>query len=74
MEWRLGPDLPTDGRAANGVQFEDTFLIVGGERYNTNVLEFEPATETWKIREEKLPIGRQHHSAFLVPGSYLNCV
>jgi hypothetical protein len=83
MTWRNGPnDIPTDGAAlffGASVQFEDTFLAVGGTDghalgvVTTTIFKFDPATEDWVELCEKLTIPRRDFTSFLVPADYIQC-
>lgn len=63
--WRHGPPLPTPMQDAAIVQFGNTFLAVGGDSqfYGElrTVLEFDPISEDWITREDKLVEGRARY-------------
>ena len=78
-DWEFGPLMPIDIRYGAVIQFNNTFMIVGGDcvsqsRTLTEIYEYEPDTETWLLRPEELSIPRAHTAAFLVPNSYANCI
>lgn len=61
-------DFPTEIGFASSVQFEDTFLVVGGicdcdegdgsvEAQNRDIVKFMPETSTWMVLGQNLPIG-----------------
>ena len=68
--WTSGPDLPYEIWDAQSVQWQDTFLIVGGFG-NTGVLDtiwrFNVDDSTWVLMDQKLATGRNELTAFLVP-------
>ncbi len=56
-EWRQGPTLPQPIAYMSSVQYEDTFLLVGGEisgPYPDAIYQYNQTLETWIIREERL--------------------
>ena len=58
------------------VPFGDTFLIVGGDNYDTasdQILQFDPDTESWIVREERLEQGRSAHFAMWVNKADYEC-
>ena len=71
--WRMSeqslPDQLTYGAV---VQLDDTFLIVGGKTAQNpalssdRILQFEPDSETWIERGERLALPRDSHMAVLV--------
>ena len=76
--WRYGPEMPLDIRYGAVIQFNNTFMIVGGDcvsqsRAMTEIYQYEPDTETWLLRPESLSVRREHTAAFLVPNSYAKC-
>ena len=73
-----GPLLPQSVSLGVSVQFRDSFLILGGRNKNSHreldtIYEFEPDSESWIERDEKMKIARYTFTAFLVPDSYANC-
>ena len=73
LRWRQGPDLPFSIQSSATVQLEDTFLLVGAAGFRTEILQFNPATETFIVRPEKLERGRDRAAAVLVPEEFLDC-
>ena len=74
--WSPGPDLPYSLYSAASVQFGDTFLFIGGageSDYTDTILQFDPATETFIQRTEKLGHKKIYTASFLVPDNYANC-
>ena len=71
--------LPTRLCFGNVVPFGDTFLIVGGdtqmgnERYTEEILQFDPDSESWIVRDERMTIGRYLHFTVWVDASDYNC-
>ncbi len=57
QEWRQGPTLPQTIRYMSSVQYEDTFLLVGGrnvDQYLDTIYQYDQTSETWILREERL--------------------
>ena len=62
-------DFPTETGSATSVQFENTFLTVGGncgecdektgsvEGHNRDIVKFLPETSTWEVLVQQLPVG-----------------
>ena len=73
--WIEGPDYYV--KFSDSVAFRDTFLGVGGKdstgRYSRNIHEYDPSSGTWKVRPEKLTIGRELAAAFLIPDEVARC-
>ena len=71
------PDLPTpdDLDYAAAVQFENTFLLVGGHAYVelATIIKYDVGMENWVIMEEKMQTPRYSFAAFLVPDDYVHC-
>ena len=54
-------------RSMASVQYLDSFLLVGGENYETSVLEYKPEEERFvALPGVTLSLGRQYHGAVLV--------
>ena len=71
--WKPGNDFPFQAYLSTSVPFTGkTFLVVGGSG-SDNIVEFEPDTETWVIRPEKLKSSKQEVAAFMVPDDYATC-
>ena len=70
-----GPDLPRDVKYAPTVQFEDTFIIVGGydAEYFDTLIQFDPETESFFIRPERLANPKYDTAVFFVPDGYVVC-
>jgi hypothetical protein len=80
MQWREGPyDLPAPFflNAGASVQFENTFIAVGGESSTSEsnrLYQFDPYNgEGWIERDEKLSTPRKALSSFLVSNDYISC-
>jgi hypothetical protein len=77
MTWRPGPNLPTAHTYARTVQFEDTFLAVGGNdannRLSKKIYKFEPSSESWIELVERLPLARSFPATFFVPSDFIQC-
>ena len=81
-EWRRGRDLPYDAQDAVTVSYGDTLLVMGGDCYIncdvngqrlSTILEYEPETEGWTLREERLPRGLEAFGAVFVSSDTVNC-
>ena len=74
-EWREGPDLPvaTEIYAPRSVQFEDSFVIVGGTGNNNGkgILKFNARNYTWEVLPHHFQKARYDGAAFLVPDDYI---
>ena len=72
--------LPTDLKNTAPVPFGDSFLIAGGQcnqcspvSYSKDILKYEPDTETWTMRPEKMATGRSWFGAVLVGHDIVVC-
>ena len=67
--WTLGPNLPFRLKSGKVIPTENSFLIVGGSPdepfdFLDTVLEFDPATMGWIVREEaQMGVARYLHFA-----------
>ena len=74
--------LPNPFRSMASVPFGNSFLLIGGRSgdsydnyiFRQDILEFEPKSETWTIRANKLATGRTMMGATLVRDNIVNCV
>ena len=77
MNWRPGPDLPEPLTGMRGVQLENTFLTVGGERRESNygkIMMYNQRNDSWIIFPQTLTSSSGgFDSAFLVPDEAVNC-
>ena len=77
--WRFSTSLPSDLRLGQVIPFGNTFLIFGGRQgsdstYSTDeILEFQPDTETWIVREERMSTPRSGFYAVYVNKSGYDC-
>ena len=72
--WRDGTPFPRSIDGAASVQFNGTFMVVGGyiyseDLYDDRIYEYEPASETWRHLPVTLKGGNRYHTAFMVPKS-----
>ena len=77
MLWKQVGDLPAKKAMAKSVPFGKTFLMLGGlfnGRTKTDILEFDPITEAWITRQEKLQYSRMYFTAFFVPEMTVECI
>jgi N-acetylneuraminic acid mutarotase len=84
LAWTTGPELPVPYGVKDSpvVQFQDSFLIVGGDysdglQYSDGsdkIFKFDTANDGWIELDEKLAMGRRSFAAFLVPDDYIECV
>ena len=66
--------LPTDLNGMASVPYGNTFLLVGGECMDQcdpavikdEILHFDPDTETWLIREEKMTLEKKRFGVLMV--------
>ena len=78
-QWRFSTSLPSDLRLGQVIPFGNTFLIFGGRQgsdstYSTDeILEFQPDTETWIVREERMSTPRSGFYAVYVNKSGYDC-
>ena len=77
-QWRPGPDLPVKMElfGASCVQFQQTFLVVGGHDSGENlgsIIKFDPVNYVWITMPQKLTKAREYFAAFLVPNDYVSC-
>ena len=69
------PDVLDSGTV---VQLENTFIVVGGQKgsdreYQDTLLQFEPDSETWVVREERMRLARSSSYAALVGEDKVEC-
>ena len=78
-KWRSGTNpYPRTILGATGVQYGDTFIVVGGAvgalEETEHVYRFEPDTEGWTLMPERLPGPMKHVGAFVVsPEEFPEC-
>ena len=75
-KWRYGKHtFPGGNRVGTSLQFKHTLLSIGG--YSTfprnAISEFDPDTEQWVVRNERLSVGMRFPAATLVPQDYIPC-
>lgn len=81
MSWRMAAhDLPYGMAFGGSIQWDQTFLAVGGYRLNTDgfgysgkIFRYEPETESWTEMPQELSIPRREFTAFLVPENFVQC-
>ncbi len=77
QEWRQGPTLPQPIYHMSSVQYEDTFLLVGGDtfsgQYSDTIYQYEQTSETWIIREERLSKEKGYMGAVLAGPPAADC-
>ncbi len=69
QEWRQGPNLPETVAYMSSMQYEDTFLLVGGAFLDT-IYQYDQTSETWILREERLstPNGYKYYMGAVLAG------
>ena len=75
--WTYGPDLPYSVHFGSVLQYEDSFLIVGGQNdtyadYDT-ILRFDTEKDEWEILPVEMKSGRNSFPAFFIPEGYIYC-
>ncbi len=69
QEWREGPTLPHTIYASSSVQYDNTFLLVGGRNYSYQYLDtiyqYNQTSETWILRPERLSTPKGFMAAVL---------
>ena len=64
------------------VPYGHTFLIVGGEcvdvcdtatQYSDEILQYDPETEGWLLRDEKMAVGKKRFGAVLAEDRVVDC-
>ncbi len=79
QEWRQGPTLPQPICCMSSIQYEDTFLLVGGENFDLSIGNFDTiyqynqTSETWILREERLSTPKGFVGAILAGPPTANC-
>ena len=78
--WRRGPNLPGSRYETVNVAAGRSFLVVGGntkvdgtETRVATVIEFNPDSEEWVIRPERLSTGRSNMYAIMVDENVIAC-
>ncbi len=75
-EWRDGPPLPQTFRYMSSVQYEDTFLLVGGfngEEWIDTIYQYNQTSQTWILREERLSAPKARGAAVLAGPPAADC-
>ena len=73
MTWHYGPDLEYPIYYGASVQWQNTFLIVGGENYGgylDTIWKFDVDNDRWVLLNRTLTTGRCFSASILVPYSY----
>ncbi len=76
QEWRQGPTLPQPIFYMSSVQYEDTFLLVGGRnvsQYLDTIYQYDQTSETWILREERLSTPKGYMGAVLAGPPAAEC-
>ena len=74
--WREGPNLPQPLSFMSSVQYEDTFLLVGGQNLDQKfdtIYQYDQTSETWIIREERLSAPKSVMGAVLAGPPAAEC-
>ena len=78
--WKVGPDLPKPLYGGASVQYEDSFLLVGGfstaaRVASTSLFTFEVETGLWRELPQKLTMGHDLYlTAVLVSDDFVQCL
>ncbi len=76
QEWRKGPTLPHPIDDMSSVQYEDTFLLVGGRNSSheiDTIYQYDQTSETWILRPERLSIPKDDFGAVLTGPPVADC-
>jgi hypothetical protein len=76
VTWRNGPSFDDSKFLSNSLEFEETFVVVGGWgtfQHSIEIWKFNPINITWKKLPQKLKQGRASASSIFVPRSYAQC-
>lgn len=71
--------MPYPVELAASVQFEDSFLAVGGletrsiDQYYDSILRYDEIVDDWFVMPQKLRVPRALYDVFFVPNEALNC-
>ncbi len=74
--WRDGPPLPDHFTVASSVQYEDTFLLVGGQIYGgylDTIYQYDYNEETWILRPDQLSQPKNEMAAVLTGPLVAGC-
>ena len=72
--WWYGPDLPHAVHGASSVQYEDTFILLGGE-LDHEILKFDNLNYVWISLPQRLQVADRYRSPIaLVPDDFISCV
>ncbi len=75
-QWRQGPSLPQPLHGMSSVQYEDTFVLVGGKadtEPKSSIYQYNQASETWILREEGFISSKIRMSAVLAGPRAAEC-
>ncbi len=77
QEWREGPSLPQPVYGMSYVQYEDSFLLVGGrtahQEFLDTVYQYSQTPETWILRPEKISSPRELFGAVVAGPPVADC-
>jgi hypothetical protein len=82
MEWTEGPDFFTDSTLGLGsgvsLQYEKTFLAVGGENYLTGlysekIQEYQPDEHVFVTLNETMKNSREFFAGCIIPDDFISC-
>ena len=76
LTWTDGPDLPQQLGYGASVQFQDTFLAIGGSGNSgltDTIYQYDYTNNVWIERSEKIPTKGLYKAIFLVPDEAVNC-
>ena len=74
--WREGPTLPQPICCMASVQYEDTFILVGGfspDQFLDTIYQYDQTSETWILREERLSRNKGFMGAVLAGPPVAEC-
>ena len=75
LKWQSGPNLPNDLHLCPVVQYQNTFLAIGGKissnaTYINKILKYDVDSDSWMTIQQQLGMEKALSTAFLVPDSY----
>ena len=70
--WIYGPDLPLSIETGNAVQYENTFIVVGGyaSGWLDTLYKFDVDNWTWILLDERLALDKDRTAVIMVPDEY----
>ena len=74
VEWKTGPELPFTVYHASSIQYEDSFLVVGGidesRKALSSIIKYDVGNEEFVKMPQEMKTPRSDAAAFLIPDDY----